>query len=265
MKNNYELNKRYLSFLDETLEQKFTENKKGFQKISLYVLCLTIATQSSAIFYSNPLKVNLLQTKFILMQVGSTILLAFLAVFIYKKKPHYSSAGITGIVISFIIGASEITKILFVDSDWSPGMYFVLGMNLQTGCLFLILSRIRWIFNVFTLVILQTYIWLRGLDFESNPMTQKTALITLSIYLIILPYFCYAGESEDRKIFANMERLQNIQKGYEELLRDVIPSSIVMIQKGKISFFNKITRHMFMIDDKEGLQEVFQQITVRKY
>jgi hypothetical protein len=258
------LNNRRLSFFDSNLERKFTKNKQGFQMISLRVLCLTIVTQSSAIFYSNPLQIDLMQPKYIFLHLFSVISVLLLGFLIHKKKPHLSSLGITTIVISFIIGASEGTKIIFVESDWTPGMQFVLGMNFQTGCLFLILSRIRWTYNLISLTVLQVYIWLRGLDYEKNPTTQKPALVTLFVYLAILPYFCYAGELEDRKIFANIEKLQNYQKGYEELLRDVIPSSIIMVQKGKINFFNKKTKEMFLIDHQDDIQEIFTRLTVIK-
>ena len=154
-------------------------------------------------------------------------------------------------------------KMLFEESDWTPGMFLLLGMNFQTGCLFLVISRIRWTYNVISLWMLQSYIWIRAMDYENNPMIQKPALITLVVYLIIFPYFCYAGEKEDRRVFMNAEILQEHLRGYEELIKNVIPSSILIVKEGHITFFNKTTRDIFNIRNEEELLDILGNLQVK--
>jgi hypothetical protein len=193
------------------------------------------------------------------LTISAVLIIGFI---IPKKYPQYSSQAITLIVISFILGSSEILKLILDESEWTPDLYLLLGMNFQTGCLFLIISRINWISNLVSLSILQTYICTRALDFDSNPLLRNPVLITLIIYLILLPYFCYSGESEDRRIFASLENLQESQKGYEYLLRSVVPSAIIMMRMGKILFSNNKSKEMFQIHEENDLLGIFSQLKV---
>jgi hypothetical protein len=251
-----------LLFKDVGQENRFVNNKLGFQKLCLKVLCLVIITQASAIFFFNPLRIDLMQTRFMIIFIVTMFAVLIIGVIISKKFPYLSSVAIKIIVVSFIVGASEYLKIIFTEINPTPAMYLMLGMNFQTGCLFLIISRIRWTYNFFFLSLLQIYIWIRAFDYEKNADLQKSVLLTLVLYLIILPYFCYAGELEDRRIFISMEKFQDYQKGFEDLLTNVIPSAIIMVQKGKIHFFNKTSKEMFLIDNQDELLIVFSHMQV---
>ena len=102
------------------------------------------------------------------------------------------------------------------------------------------------------------------MEIEKGSFLQSPLLITQAIYLFLLPYFCYAGEMQDRKIFSSLDKLQIGQKCYEHLIKNVLPCFIVILQMGKISFFNRKTKEMFQIDDEIGLIEILKHVKVRK-
>jgi hypothetical protein len=251
-----------LLFQDLRTEERFRQKKVGFQSVSLRVLCLTLIAQSSAIFFSNPLHIDLFQAGYLIMFLLSMILVFLVYIVVLKKYIEYCEIAISFLVIAFIIGVSEFAKKFFDQRDWTPSIFLLLGMNFQTGCLMLIISRIRWTRNLFSISILQIYIWIRTLDCENNEMVQKPAVITLVIYLVIFPYFCYVGEKEDRSAFTATETLQGHLKGFEELIKTVIPSSILIVKDGIICFFNKRTQDIFNIQNEKELLELLGKLKV---
>ena len=62
-----------------------------------------------------------------------------------------------------------------------------------------------------------------------------------------------------------MENLQNSQSHFENLIREVIPSSISIIQKGKLIFVNKKSQEIFKIEHQESLLEIFENMQVNAY
>jgi hypothetical protein len=253
---------RLLNLFQSSRETNFEEAKIGFQSICLKILCLTILTQASAIFFCNPLHINLFRADFLIMFLSAMVILIITYIVVSHRFRQYSGDVISLIVIGFIVGSSEAARLLFVESDWTPAIYLLMGMSFQTGCLFLIISRLNWKRNTFSLWMLQSYIWLRGLDIRENPTTQKPVLITLLIYLIILPLFCYLGEKEERRVYSKTKSLQENLKIFENLLRNVIPSSIIIFGEGEIKFFNEKTKEMFLVETKIDLMRILGALRV---
>jgi hypothetical protein len=147
-------------------------------------------------------------------------------------------------------------------SDWNSGIYLLLGMSFETGCLFLIISRIKWMQNAVVLVVLQGYIWCRGIDHEKNPSVQKPAFITLAVYIIILPLFCYSGEKEDRKVFLKTQQQQEELKCYESLIKSVFPTCIIIFTKGKLVFSNRRAHDTFRTKSEKELISILSSLMV---
>lgn len=249
-------------FSNKSFEVLFNDEKLDFHVMCLKTLCMTLVTQSTAIYIINPLNLDLFNKEYLSLFVAAMMGVLGIFYIFTKKLRKYSPHAITTLVISFIIGASEISKIIVLDVDWNAGIYLLMGMSFETGCLFLIISRIAWIQNSLVLLGLQTYIWLRAIDHDKNPSVLKPALITLIIYGFILPLFCYSGERVDREVFLRAKLLQEQLRSFESLIKNVIPSSIIIFTEGKLVFFNQKTHDILLTKGEDDLLAVLKRLVV---
>jgi hypothetical protein len=108
--------------------------------------------------------------------------------------------------------ASEYSKIIFAERETTPAIFLMLGMNFQTACLFLIISRIRWIFNFFSMTSLQIYIWIRALYYENNHDLQIPVFITLMLFLIIYLISAMQGSGKTIEFLQAWKNFKNIKR-----------------------------------------------------
>ena len=109
---------------------------------------------------------------------------------------------------------------------------------------------------------MQGYIWLRALDFGENEVTQVPSLRNLAIYIIILPYFCYAIEMEERKLFQKAHNLESHLSMFETLMKEVIPSVIVIISQGEAVFFNERMQEIFNVSSSSEVKCILRSFQV---
>jgi hypothetical protein len=253
---------RALKFTERGHERKFTTSKNPFQVLCFKILCLTLITLASAIFISNPLTINLFQINYMIPFIFSMGLVVLVYLFITRSFKNQVDKAIIFMVISFIIGSCEVAGLLLKEEDWTPNIFLLLGVNLQTGCLFVIISRIHWIYNIIAICITQSYIWLRVLHNSKGSNTILPAYITLAVYLILLPILSYAGEREDRKVFLEVQLYEENLEAFKNLIKHVIPSSIVLIEGQNILFFNEKIKEMFDVEEKAALVDTLGKIQV---
>ena len=261
--SKFSFNNIHLNFIDISLEKKFRANKIGAHKLSLQSMCLMIIIISNAVFFSNSFPIDLLQAHFLFLHFFSVVSVFLMGLIFTKKFPEKCEMVIVILPITYIVAVTELSRIVFNEREWNPVMYTMLMTVIQFFSLYIIQSRIRWIYFLFEWVFLQIYIMTRNQISFDHGFTKQPIIISLLFSAIIMPYFIYAREKEDRRIFVSIEKLQSYQKGFEEFLKNVIPSSIIMIQEENINFFNKKCQEMFLVDNQEELLDKLHLIQVR--
>ena len=251
-----------LSFININYEKNFNSLKVPFQLLIFRVLTITLVTLSSAIFCSNPLSVNLHQICFLAPFVVSMGLLSLLYYLTSKYFREKVELVILVTVLVFILGSGEIAKFLLNEKDWSSGIYWIFGINLQTGSLFPIIARIRWTRCALVLLSTQTYIWFRILDLDRNQSTFSPAVITFCVYAFLLPLLSYAGEREDRKLFQDIKLREDYLNTFQNLIKEVLPSAFIILHKSELLFFNEKVKDFLRIQTSESLNQRLREIKV---
>ena len=114
------------------------------------------------------------------------------------------------------------------------------------------------------MVLLQTksYIWFRVLEPEKKHQTFSPAVITYAVYAILLPLLSFAGEREDRKLFLDVQIREADLEAFKNLIKEVLPSSVVIFDKGDLLFFNDKIKEIFHVETLHEITELFGRIKV---
>ena len=257
------LQTKFLRFLNKGDEKKFRDSILSFQRMCLQVLCLTLATQSSVIFIFNPLGIDLFQPSLLVIFVLMNIVLISIYFLYHKRYQHKADLIILSLVVAFISGSVEFFRNYLIErGELSPPLYFSFGVYLQTGCLYILIARIEWMKSSIVIIFLQIHIWIRAIGEATEHISLTPILLSMSIYLLILPLLCYCGEREDRLRFLNKQRDENHLAMFQSLITDVLPNAVVILNGENVTYFNHKTKQVLNISSADQLLRVLNSIKV---
>jgi hypothetical protein len=229
----------------------------------LRVLCLTLTIQSTVVFIFNPLEIDLFQPSLLVIFLTMNLVLIFIFFLYLKRFQINADLIILTFVVAFTSGSVEFFRNYLIErGGLSPPLYFSYGVYLQTGCLFILISRIEWIKSSIVVILLQIHIWIRALGqvTEHKPLTP--ILLSISIYLLILPLLCYCGEREDRLRFLKKQRDENHLAMFQSLITDVLPNGVIILDKENVTYFNEKTKNVLNVVSTDHLLKVLSSIKV---
>ena len=249
-----------LIFHDTKTEKCFKEFLKPLHNIYLRMI-LVGETLVSAIFLLYFLTREHIYFKFVtVLTLNSLIgLTSLIALFRIKKFAYGQSA---------ILLLQCYLTLLFIEllKDDSEKL-----TTLKTTCLaifleFLLLlpslSFCRWLYISIEVPLISIYFFLRLNKFEMILEDFLIPLIVIITNTILVIITSYLNEKSYRELFHYRKRDEASLSQYQHLIKRVIPSSILIVRKGKVVFYNQESCRLLNMRSGSKLEERLSEIKI---
>jgi hypothetical protein len=253
---------KFFTFKDIDLEQNFIDSRAAYQRFFFRLLCPIYGTLSIVTYLSNPFQVELYAYIHILPFLGTLTFLALAYFIVIAKLPKSAEKGLamTALFYGIFVGEALRLKINNIDNRLEPR--WITDVMLQITGIFLIVSRVRWIYCGTILLALQLYITLRLWNDFSSFQKIIPRVVELLIYGILYPLLKFFRELEDRKFFFRVEQKKATLKAFNFLIKDVLPTSLILIDGEKIQYFNNRINEMLGVNNENELIHIMKEIEV---
>lgn len=232
-----------------------------YQRICLDFLLLTIVSQATALFFGSPSSnFDPFCLKYLLIYLFSLTTIVAINLVVSRKYPRLCRIVLSLTLICYVVVCNETAQLVFEKKNLRE-TNLLLVSHFQTVLLFLISSKLSWIQISCTIWILLTYVWIRGLNLWDFSSSERAVFLSLWVYLVILPLFCYKKEREEKKL-SNSAVLNEKIDFLQRFLMEKIPSAIVTFFKGEIKLLNEKTKEMFSASTNEEITKILKNLKV---
>lgn len=254
---------KQLTFVDDDLETSFLDSR-AVQQLKLFrFLCLTLAAISSPNFLANPTQETDFQISLYLIPYITTIsLLATAYLLVVYKFPKKAETGLIFTALCYGILVGKAFRQLIPNVEDGIKHRWITDIILLIICVFIIGSRMRWIYCGGTLLFLYFYISIRVWNDLVNTTRILSSILGIITYSVLIPFLAYLKEQDERQFFYSVnEKTENL-KAFHLLIKDVLPSSIILLDGERIQFFNNRIKEMFGVKNENDLINIMRLIEV---
>ena len=255
---------KFLRFIDLNLEKGFLDSRAAHQLSFFRFLCFTLALLYSAIFSVNPFKAEFQSTIYLITFLSTLSIIGVAYLIVVYKLPKCGECGMALTSFFYVIFVGETFKLLIqnleekIEHRWTTDvMLLVIGV-------FMIGSRVRWLYCGVTLLLLNSYISIRVWNDIINPNRVLPTILGMLAYGFLIPVINYSNELNDRNFFYLVHQKGENLKAFHLLIKDILPSSMILLDGERIQFFNNRIREMFGVKNDHDLVNMMKTIEVNK-
>jgi hypothetical protein len=252
-----------LSFIDDNSELDYQEFTKEKSTTSLqFFLASLISLSLVTLFSDNELR----QSDIYILALGLTfgfisLVLILLLIVNRKKRLKNPLAWLMVLQLISVIFYNEI----FVQSQYnilSETRIYLHGIIIQTLLSSSLLLCCNWKASGSSFLVLIIYLNGRLINSLKSPNTAFSTTTSLCLLLIIL-LASFVNERWDRIYYKNQKKVQELEK-FQNIIKEIIPCSILIFKKEKIVFYTSDTRRLLNHSVGTKIEDKLRSIVLSK-
>jgi hypothetical protein len=253
--------KKSLKFHDEALEQVFHEEKKAYQMNCLKTLLISNFFYAVVTMGINPSNLDALDLFYIMSYIANFIILGLIYTIVKRKKLSVGRAIPLYVFYGILLLSEHGRRSKRV---WNIQLFFHTGSTVQSLFLSLLLSKIYWLDTTVVMIIGTALIGFRFTDFNDYEMLRFYPAIIYSLFAVAIPMANYYLEREERKSFFKIKHYEFSLSCFRDLIKNVIPSSIIISAGDDILFSNEQSDRLFRASNSKILKSNLKTMTLEE-
>jgi hypothetical protein len=252
--------KKDLKFIDQSLEGAYQQHLSTLHLKYLSMFLTGQGFLSLFLLIFTALRGEVHMKLFIIYSLNLLLVIAS-AIKLHKGINFgYSQVSIIILQVSSIILYSEL---LNEDSNnLGHDLACPIALVMELLLLAPMIARCGWIFNSLSALILSIYLNVRFTGFNNIINTNGLSSFVLLANIFMILAGSYATEKLDRHLFHSQQTNEKSLKQFQHLIKSVLPSSILILQKGKVVFSNRETNRLLKLRKGALIEEKLTAIKI---
>jgi hypothetical protein len=269
LSNNKEKNKartvtnKYLQFKDKSLEHEYLKSMQPYKRNFLIFFQTFSLLWVLLLWLLNPLDLNNYQGSvmgFNIVNIACNI--GFLFFVCRKKDFRFSEVALFALQIYLCLGYLETQRKNRV--YYQSTNYVITGVTMELVILITFISRCSWIISGLSSFTLNIYLNFRLTENEDNKAMKGLPILVYIANFLLITYGSYMHERYDRLMFyARVKNEENLKR-FEQIIKEVLPSSIIVSRGEEIVFYNEETIRLLNIEKGEKIEDHIAKISIRE-
>jgi hypothetical protein len=196
----------------------------------------------------NPLNIEKKRGYISLINIIHILILVMGFLFI-KTRPEFKHPGIGIFFIQIYVAVTFVEGIQAKKTLIRVSGFIIASMFIEILVMLSVISRCSWKQNAISLLVLNIYLGCQLITFQEAREINFQPILFYTLNTILPKFGTYINEKHDRDQFYARMKNENDLKRFEQIIKKVLPSSIIISKGENVVFFNKETNRFFNISN----------------